>query len=37
MSRNGVFESLVMMDSGRFRMYRAAIEDIAAQYLATVC
>ena len=28
-SRNGVFESLVMMDSGRFRMYQAAIEDIA--------
>ena len=28
-SRNGVFESLAMMDSGRFRMYQSAIEDIA--------
>ena len=28
-SRNGVFESLVMMDSGRLRMYQSAIEDIA--------
>lgn len=28
-SRNGVFESLVMMDAGRLRMYQSAIEDIA--------
>ena len=28
-SRNGVFESLAIMDSGRLRMYQSAIEDIA--------